>query len=135
MYHTGEKVERHMINKLNRTLNLQHVNAIAMFGVCFLYTSCYRRFYYVEIGIVMWLSSLFFLYFPDLLTIPGISRGEIGEIKKISIPAGWVWMLWWMGELIDNGSLRTTSSVLLILFIVYCVFYVRRWRKKYITSK
>jgi hypothetical protein len=121
--------------KMNTKNVIQHVNAVAMFGVCVLYTSCYRRFYYVEIGIVMWLSSLFFLYFPDFLTIPGISRDEMREVKKISIPAGWVWILWWIGGLIDSGSLRTISSVLLILLIVYCGFYIRRWRKKYITPK
>ena len=53
---------------------IQHANAAIMLGVCVSSFIYFLPFYYVKIGIILWVSSLIFVYYPDLFTFPGASK-------------------------------------------------------------
>jgi hypothetical protein len=113
---------------------IQHANAVLMLAFCIFYPSSYSNMYYVELGVVIWAFALPFLYFPDLLNISGVSKEEMKDTKKFSITAGWFWVLWWIGDLVDNTSLRIVSGLLLIFIIVYGIYYMRRLRENSLSS-
>ena len=116
--------------KIHAIDTIQHLNALVMLLFCIFYPFSYSSMYYAALGGVIWAFALPFLYFPDLLTIPGVSREEMRGTKKASIIAGWFWVLWWIGDLVDSTLLRILSGALLIFLIVYAIYYIRKMRKK-----
>lgn len=117
--------------KVNISEVVQHANAILMLGFCVSYSFLYLNAYYARLGVVIWVFALPFLYFPNLVIIPGVSKEEMKDAKKISIPAAWLWVLWWTGDLVESSLLRIVAGILLVLFITYCIFYIRKWKREY----
>ena len=108
---------------------MQHVNAVIMLVICIFYFLFFYSSYYIEIGIAIWASSLIFLYFPDLFTIPGGSKEEIMNIKIMAIVAGWLWMSVSIGLVTESRLFKTLGVVLFILLIVSYLIHERRKRK------
>ena len=115
--------------KMNTKRVMQHVNAVIMLVICIFYFLFFYSSYYIEIGIAIWASSLIFLYFPDLFTIPGGSKEEIMNIKIMAIVAGWLWMSVSIGLVTESRLFKTLGVVLFILLIVSYLIHERRKRK------
>jgi hypothetical protein len=112
------------------TINvIQHGSAAVMLAFCIFYPLLFAGTYDIMLGILIWAGSLPFLYFPDLVKIPGVSKEEMKDTKKISIPAGWYFILLFWNFVIENNSLRMIMSVLFIVLIVYCFYYIRKAKK------
>lgn len=118
------------------TINvIQHGSAAVMLGFCIFYPLLFASTDYIMFGMLIWAGSLLFLYFPDLLEMPGVSKEEMKDAKKISIPAGWVLILFFWDFVIENKSLRMIMSVLFVVLIVYCFYYIRKAQKSQEGSK
>ena len=115
--------------KINTKRVMQHVNAVIMLVICIFYFLFFYSSYYIEIGIAIWASSLIFLYFPDLFTIPGGSKEEIMNIKIMAIVAGWLWMSVSIGLVTESRLFKTLGVVLFILLIVSYLIHERKKRK------
>lgn len=124
-------VEGDLAMKMNTPELMQLVNATLMLGFCVSYPLFHLNSYYAKLGIVIWAFALPIIYFPDLMIIPGVPRKEMRDAKKISIPAGWLWVLWCIGDLTDIRELRIIAGVFLIVFIAYLIFLVRKRRNMY----
>jgi hypothetical protein len=115
--------------KINTKRVMQHVNAVIMLVICIFYFLFFYSSYYIGIGIGIWASSLIFLYFPDLFTIPGGSKEEITDIKMMAIVAGWLWMSVSIGLVTESKLFKTLGVVLFILLIVSYLIHERKKRK------
>jgi hypothetical protein len=112
--------------KINTKRVMQHVNAVIMLVICIFYFLSFYPSYYIEIGIAIWASSLIFLYFPDLFTIPGGSKEEITDIKMMAIVAGWLWMSVSIGLVTESRLFKILGVVLFILLIVSYLIHERK---------
>ncbi len=108
---------------------IQHGSAAVMLAFCVLYPLFFAGTYYIKFGIVIWAVSLPFLYFSDLMKIPGVSKEEMKDAKKIWIPVSWYFILLFWNFVIESNSLRMITGVLFIVLIVYCFYYIRKARK------
>ena len=116
--------------KINTKRVMQHVNAVIMLVICIFYFLSFYSSYYIGIGIGIWASSLIFLYFPDLFTIPGGSKEEIMNIKIMAIVAGWLWMSVSIGLVTESRLFKTLGVVLFILLIVSYLIHERKRKRK-----
>jgi succinate dehydrogenase hydrophobic anchor subunit len=108
---------------------IQHLNAAIMLVFCIFYPLSYFSRYFAELGVVIWAFALPFIYFPDLVHIPGVSKEEMRGTKKASIIGGWFWVVFWIGDLVDNKLMRIVSGVLVIFLLIYTIYYIRKFKK------
>jgi hypothetical protein len=107
------------------------VNAAVILGVCILYLLFYAGIYYIKFGVFIWAVSLPFLYFPDLMKIPGVSKEEMEDTKKISIPLSWFFVLLFWGSFIENNFLWIITIMFFIILVVYCLYYIKNhWKEE-----
>lgn len=110
---------------------IQHINAAIILGTCIFYPLFYVGTYYIEFGVFIWAASLPFLYLPDLMEIPDVSKEEMEDTKKISIPVSWFFVLFFWGFLIENNLLWIITLIFFIILVAYCLYYIKiHWKKE-----
>lgn len=113
--------------KMNTIEVIRLVNAGGMLVFSMSY-SFYLNDYYRGFGILFWVFALPFLYFPDLIRSPGVSKEVIRDSKKLSILVGWFIVVFWWGLESKNNSLIILGSMLFILITAYFIFYIKKWK-------
>ncbi|MBU7047685.1 MAG: hypothetical protein HXS54_14720 [Theionarchaea archaeon] len=108
---------------------IQHISATAMLGFSLSYILFRFNGYNIELGIIAWVFSLLFLYFPNFLTIPGVSKEEMNDAKVISIFSGWFLLFFLLWQLSRSTSLLILTVVFFILLILSFIYQMRKWRK------
>ena len=124
-----------MTMKMNTIEVIKHISAIAMLGFSLSYILFCLNGYNIELGIVAWVFSLPFLYFPNFLTIPGVSKEEKNDVKVISIFSGWFFLFFLLWQLSRSTSLIILTAVFFILLILSFIYQMRKWRKGQHTKK
>ena len=121
--------------KVDTIETMQHANMILLLIFCVLYPFCYLSTYHIRYGVIIWILALPMLYFPNLISISGVSGEEMKDAKKISPLWGWVFVLWWLADLGESNLLKIASFVFLALLIILGIFLVRKWRRIVLTEK
>ena len=109
---------------------IQHANAAIMLGVCISSFIYFFPFYYIKIGIILWVSSLIFAYCPDLFTFPGASKEGIEDATKIAIASGWSWMTLMIGLVAESTLFMIFGVLFLVVFFVFSYISVIREKKR-----
>lgn len=106
----------------------QHFNAV--FIVIFSIFYCSSNFYLgVMVRTLICVAALFFLYYPDIVTIPNVSDKEKRNSKRFSIPVGWAFVTFGFGLVTGSSLLKTVSIALFVISLVFFALSVRKWRK------
>jgi hypothetical protein len=107
----------------------QHVNAVLAVVFCVVYSflNCHL---YIVVGVILGGAALFFIYLPDIITIPGVLQEEKQDSKKISIVAGWCFVFWLLGITSESNLLKGGGVLLFFLLALLFTSYVRKFKRK-----
>ena len=116
--------------KMNAVEIFQHMNVALILAFCILYAYWSFSFGF-GFGLFLWATALFFLYFPNLMIIPGITGEEMNTGRKGGILGAWYWVLLGTGFYSKNKLLIIMSCAILVLLFVYFIFFIRKWKKEH----
>ena len=69
--------------KMSAIEKIQHLNAVATFLFCVLYSFLQYGYGRITYGLFAWAGSLPFLYFANLITHPNLSKEDVRNGKKL----------------------------------------------------
>jgi hypothetical protein len=109
---------------------IQHMNAAVILGMCIFYPLFYVSTVHIKTGILIWAVSLPFLYFPDLMVIPGTSKKEMEGTKKLFIFLSWFFVLFYWNWVIKSTVFTIVIAVFFIVLVGYCLYFIMKYKKE-----
>ena len=115
--------------KMSTIEKTQHLNTVAIFLFCVLYSFLQHGYGHVVYGLFAWAGSLPLLYFANLITYRGMSEEDIKNGKKAGIFGSWCLVFFFLGMRWDNNLLKFAAIISFIILIVAAV-YVSKSKKR-----
>ncbi len=116
--------------KKNPVEVIKHANAVLIVVFCVLY-SLMNSSLSIGAGLIVCAAALFFLYIADMMTFPGLSKGDKRNSRKFSIIAGWFFAFWLFALITESDALKIMSGALFIVAIICFVFDVRKLSREH----